>query len=831
MIVFGRQGRRPGDSRRSRQQRRGSLSGQVGGLVRFACEALESRLAPAVSTWSGAVSSSWSVAGNWDSNTVPAAGDDLVFPAGVTNKTSTNDVASLVIYGNLTIADSGYTIGGNSIGLTGMVTASQTSGGDTVNLPLAFGVATAAVSVDQSGASLVLGGAIAGTAGLSKSGAGLLDLTGANSYTGTTTVSAGVLNVDDAQSGSPVTVSSGATLGGAGTVGTITTNLGIVQPGSGTAPAVLTDAGDLNLGAGSNFNIMINGTGVGSMYSQLGVNGQVNLNGASLTGTGTFTPTGNTPFTIINNTGTGAVHGTFAGLPEGATVTIAGHPYRITYAGGGSGSGSNDVVLTSLQGSNAALSASTTATTFGQSVTLTATITAATSGVTTVPTGTVEFFNGTTSLGTATLNNSGVGTLSTTSLPIGANSITVHYRGDSNFTPSDSTATTVNITQGPTTTTLSTAFTPTVLGQLVNLTATVAGTGAGVSPTGTVQFFDGTTSLGSITLTSAATTGPSTAILRTSSLGLGTHSITATYSGDANYSASTSTAVSQVVSQAGTTTTLATSPNPSTVGQAVTLTASVVSLSTTAGVSPTGTVQFFNGSTSLGTAPVNGSGVATLTTTALPLGTLSITATYSGDANFTASTAAAASQTVRPGGATIALSGLNKANPAFGENVSFTITVAGPAGSATAPTGKVDIFANGIKVGSRDLSQGTATFDINNLEVGPKSITAVYQGDSSFTGGATSAPLSLVVGTKNEQLLNSVYLAVLHRPVDTIGLATWGFLFRAGVSSKKIAREIARSPEAKQVAAQGSGGTGTSTGHAHHSSQHGHGHRGSTASG
>jgi hypothetical protein len=72
---------------------------------------------------------------------------------------------------------------------------------------------------------------------------------------------------------------------------------------------------------------------------------------------------------------------------------------------------------------------------------------------------------------------------------------------------------------------------------------------------------------------------------------------------------------------------------------------------------------------------------------------------------------------------------------------------------------------------------------------------------------------------------------VLHRPVDSIGLATWGFLFKAGVSRKKIARDIAHSPEARQVAAQGTGGTGTGAGHAHHSARHQHGHRGSTASG
>src|SRR4051794_8785961 len=99
MVFFDRHGRSPGDSGRSRRQRRGTVPGQLGGPARFGYEALESRLAPAVSTWTGAVSGAWSVPGNWD--VAPVSGNDLVFPAGAANKTNTNDVASLVIYGSL----------------------------------------------------------------------------------------------------------------------------------------------------------------------------------------------------------------------------------------------------------------------------------------------------------------------------------------------------------------------------------------------------------------------------------------------------------------------------------------------------------------------------------------------------------------------------------------------------------------------------------------------------------------------------------------------------------------------------------------------------------
>ena len=162
----------------------------------------------------------------------------------------------------------------------------------------------------------MLGGAISGSGGLTLSGSGVLDLTGANTYTGTTTVSSGILDIDATQPGSPVTLDAGATLGGSGTVGTITSTSATVSPGN-PAPGLLTDSGDLNLDSGSTFTAALNGDTAGSGYSQLVVSGQVNLSSATLDATAGFTPTGNESFTIIDNTGTNAVSGTFAGLPRG----------------------------------------------------------------------------------------------------------------------------------------------------------------------------------------------------------------------------------------------------------------------------------------------------------------------------------------------------------------------------------------------------------------------------------------------------------------------------------------------------------------------------------
>jgi hypothetical protein len=189
-----------------------------------------------------------------------------------------------------------------------------------------------------------------------------------------------------------------------------------------------------------------------------------------------------------------------------------------------------------------------------------------------------------------------------------------------------------------TTTTLTPAPTPnpSVFGEPVTLSATVTSS-SGTPPDGeNVAFQENTVSIEDSQLSS----GAASSVLRTAA---GTWSITAEYVGDSTFVSSTSTPVNLVVNQASTTTTLTSSPNPSGVGQSVTLTATV---SGQFGGLPTGSVAFSNGNTSLGSVTLGATNQAVLTTTALPLGTDSITAVYSGDSNFTGSTSAAVSQVV-----------------------------------------------------------------------------------------------------------------------------------------------------------------------------------------
>ena len=121
----------------------------------------------------------------------------------------------------------------------------------------------------------------------------------------------------------------------------------------------------------------------------------------------------------------------------------------------------------------------------------------------------------------------------------------------------------------------------------------------------------------------------------TSGLLAGTHSISAVYGGDTNFSISLSSVVKQVVNKAATSVSVTSSANPSTYGQSVTFTATVAATAPGSGT-PTGKVVFTNGSTTLGTVTLSG-GKAVFKTATLGIGSHTITATYSGDGNFTAS--------------------------------------------------------------------------------------------------------------------------------------------------------------------------------------------------
>jgi hypothetical protein len=331
--------------------------------------------------------------------------------------------------------------------------------------------------------------------------------------------------------------------------------------------------------------------------------------------------------------GTGALSGGSASFTTSALP--AGTDYIKAVYGGDSkflGSKSNAVrQVVSKATSTTTLASSRNPSNSGQYVTFTARVAPQFSGT---PTGKVTFLNGATVLATKALSN-GAASFATSKLSLGSNIITAVYGGDSNF--ASSTSAPVNqFVLATTTTTLSSSPNPSIYGQAVTFTAAVTSI-LGAPPDGeTVTFKKGGTVLGTGSLSGGS------ASFTTSALPAGTNYIKAVYGGDANFAASTSKAVSQIVSKATTATALASSLNPSNVGQPVTFTASL-----TPQFSGTvkGTVTFYDGTTALKTVGLSG-GVAKYTTSTLSSGSHTITATYNGNVDFDGSSASL-TQTVK----------------------------------------------------------------------------------------------------------------------------------------------------------------------------------------
>ena len=152
----------------------------------------------ATRTWTGTTSGSWSVASNWG-GTAPVTGDDLVFPAGASNLSNTNDFTENTIFNSITISGSGYTLSGNPIilgaGLAGL-TDSASSGGNTIALDIRLDV-TRDIVVTNAAETLTISGRISGVGGINKEGLGKLVLSGANTFGGTLKINVGVVNAQN----------------------------------------------------------------------------------------------------------------------------------------------------------------------------------------------------------------------------------------------------------------------------------------------------------------------------------------------------------------------------------------------------------------------------------------------------------------------------------------------------------------------------------------------------------------------------------------------------------------------------------------------------------
>lgn len=365
------------------------------------------------------------------------------------------------------------------------------------------------------------------------------------------------------------------------------------------------------------------------------------------------------------------------------------------------------------------ITTSLTPSAFGQSVTFTVKV-PNTNGAA----GNVTLYDGSNVLQANVPLAGGQAVFTTSTLEIGTHSITANYSGTAILTTNVSAPVTQTVVKAATSSELVSSVNPTVTGQSVTFTATISPpfSNSG-TPTGNVTF-----AIDGVNATTVALSG-NHASFTTTALTTGTHTIHATYSGDSHYTGTDST-FPQIVNKDLGGPTVGSSANPSVTGQSVTFTALVTSTSPGAGT-PTGSVTFKDGSATLGTVVLNNSGGATFTTSSLSVGTHSITIIYSGDSNFSTATSPAISQVVHAATTQITIS--SSANPsAYGQNVTYSATVAPIAPGAGVPTGNLTISLNGVAFANVTLVNGQASTNTSAVPAGSNTFTVTYSGDSNF---------------------------------------------------------------------------------------------------
>ncbi|MFM2071486.1 MAG: hypothetical protein RLZZ623_1749, partial [Actinomycetota bacterium] len=450
--------------------------------------------------------------------------------------------------------------------------------------------------------------------------------------------------------------------------------------------------------------------------------------GAPAVGSVTFTVAGTTTAPVALDVNGVASVNTNA-LPVGLTTVTAVYSGNAPFL---ASSGTLDQTV-NKSGTATVLTSSGNSSLVEQNVTFTATVSSATAPG--AATGSVEFRDGATVLGTSVLNASGVATFSTATLPAGPHAITAAYLGDAVRLTSSATLTQVVNKWGTVTTVTSNRTPSTTYGRTVTLNARVVRAvpnGPGL-PTGSIEFRDGTTVLGTVAVDA---TGRA-AFTITTPLAVGSHALTAVYLSDAVFGSSTGS-VTQAITKATSATVVTSNRQPSVFGQSVTFTARV-----TGTVVPDGTVQFMVDGVASG-APVtlDATGRATLALSTLTVGNHAVVAQYLGSPNFLASNSATLTQTVnRAASRTVVTTSGTPANA--GTNVTFTATVSAVAPGAGVPaTGTIVFTIDGVAVsGPVTLTAGTATYSTSTLTIGTHVVSARYAGGTNFTA-STSATLS-----------------------------------------------------------------------------------------
>jgi hypothetical protein len=435
-------------------------------------------------------------------------------------------------------------------------------------------------------------------------------------------------------------------------------------------------------------------------------------NGANATGTVTFyngstaIGTGAVGSSLFSLDGVAQLSTTFSSSGvQSITAKYSGDEFNSSSASQATliGVYSNQLAATSVT-----LQASTTTPQYQTSVTLTAAVSPS------AATGTVTFFNGTTNIGNSAVN---AGTASLTTSFAAGGTATLHavYSGDYNYLSSTSTSLSMNIS-GPlvTTTNLQASSSSVAIGGSVTLTANLSP----ATVTGTVTFYNGSTAIGTANVNAGVAT------LSTTFASSGKIALKAVFAANASWETSTSNQIFLFVTgNTPDTVVLQVAPSSLVIGDSASLTANI------SPVEATGTVVFYDGTQAIGTSSVV-AGTATHVNLFMVTGAQSLTAVYSGDTTYLSNTSIPVSVNVGSPGSTPTTTTLTLSEYLgyFGDTVTLTAKVTPPAA-----TGQVDFYDNGTFLQSVVLSSGTAAWSQAFTQSYSNSITAVYDGDVTYS--------------------------------------------------------------------------------------------------
>jgi uncharacterized protein (TIGR03437 family) len=366
--------------------------------------------------------------------------------------------------------------------------------------------------------------------------------------------------------------------------------------------------------------------------------------------------------------------------------------------------------------------------TVSQTAATTALTASVSSSGTNIPVGSVQFFNGTSLLGTAALSYSAGVASATLSVGAQAGTVTAAYTGSGNF--QSSTSQPVSLTLVPkvaTSLAMKVNPTPAIMGQPVTFTFNLSWAG-GSFPDGVIQLYDDVRLIGSVSAAAQATL--------TATFGLGSHNLLATYTGNAAFLPSSARYL-LAVNRNGVSVVLSADAATAVFGQNVTLTAMVAKPAAATVAAPTGKVDFFEGATALVSAPlVNGSAIAVLPV--LEIGTHHITSVYSGDTNWDSVASNPLDVTVTKAATAIEITAA--AGSAGQGEITLTANLAVKSPGAGAPTGTV-VFAESITNQVLAMVQFTGARATASLPagIGPKAIIAVYHGDNRFMDSSSAS--------------------------------------------------------------------------------------------